>query len=111
MCHAALLAWSCQPRYAKVRVRPRSGVIKPPARYGRGLFHVNAAVYRDAGLQVRDVDKSGTQILAQLLELGGALMCRARRPALQAQENDDDDGCDNERHQRERSWPGDSSRS
>ena len=63
----------------------------------RGLFHIDAVVDSDPRLQVRDVDESSAQILADPLEFESALPRCACRPGLDAQKDDDDCDRENER--------------
>ena len=76
-----------------------------------GLFHVNPVVDGDARLQLRDIDKSSTQILTQSLELGSTLLGGARGPGFQPEKNERRDCCKDDHNQRQGTWPGDSSRS
>jgi len=56
---------------------------------------------------MRDIDKNGSQILAQLLQRRGALPRCARRPALHAQKDDNGRDCNNQGYDREHNWPRD----
>jgi hypothetical protein len=73
--------------------------------YRRRLFHVHAVIDRDPWLQMRDVDERSAQIFAKPLQFGRALPRCARRPTLQAQEDDQDRHCNGECHKRQRDWP------
>ncbi len=55
--------------------------------YWSGLLHVNPVIDADTRLQVRNVDESGAQILAQALKPSGALLRSARRPGFQAEKD------------------------
>src|SRR5262249_22034005 len=69
-----------------------------------------AVINRDPWLQMRHVDKRSAQIFAKLLQLSRALPRRACRPTLQTQEDDDDRGCNDQHHKRQRDRPCDAVR-
>ncbi len=79
--------------------------------YWRGLLEIDAVVDRDPRLQMRDIDERSAQIFAKPLEFARALPSGARRPALQAQKNNNDHDRNDECDQCEGHWPGEATRS
>src|SRR5262245_19400824 len=77
--------------------------------HGCRLFYIDTIVNRDARLHMCDVDKSAAEILAQFLELIGALSRCTGWPGFDAPKNDYDHHRDDERDQGECERPGDAS--
>ena len=74
--------------------------------HGRRFLEINAAVDRDAWLQVRDFHESVPDIAPDAFQLRGALSGRAGGPALQPKKDDRDHRRADQENQRQRERPG-----